>query len=383
MVSLMPRYWRSQPASATHNPPASAPARHTITVPARFVGSGTAWASAAQARPPSTSAPSPPITVRPARAGIATHKAVSISGAARCSVFCHEYQSPKAPLNSSTQTSTGLTPENETMRPNSSRDTPMAPTGRRMLRMATEPSDGTVHAFDQVVHFFEFQVGLLERLAGRNDGGALVVLERAFEDVEAAGHHLRLHAIGLFLGGVGHHGAVGRGLDETFLQSAAHEVGMRLAAAHRINEGGVGGEPVPFGAGEVGLGRELGLAGVVTADHLAALGRGLPDHLWAVHVHGEHVHALVGQAVGGLGFLDRHRPVAGEDHAAGDLGVDRPRTHGECVDVAQHLRDRLGGDEADLLALAHVPGDHAVEVLALIDVAEEAGRVLRVFAFGT
>jgi hypothetical protein len=47
---------------------------------------------------------------RPARAGMATHSAVSISGAARCSVFCQENQSPKAPLNSSTQTSTGLDP---------------------------------------------------------------------------------------------------------------------------------------------------------------------------------------------------------------------------------------------------------------------------------
>ena len=57
--------------------------------------------SAAQASPPSTSAPSPPMTTSPARAGIATHSAVSISGAARCSVFCHENQSPNAPLNRS------------------------------------------------------------------------------------------------------------------------------------------------------------------------------------------------------------------------------------------------------------------------------------------
>ena len=57
---------------------------------------------------------------KPARAGSATHKAVSIKGAARVSVFCHEYQSPKAPLNSSAHISTGLTPPNQTNTPNSS-----------------------------------------------------------------------------------------------------------------------------------------------------------------------------------------------------------------------------------------------------------------------
>jgi hypothetical protein len=44
----------------------------------------------AAARPPSTSAPSPPITISPACAGTATQSAVKTSGAARDSVFCHE-----------------------------------------------------------------------------------------------------------------------------------------------------------------------------------------------------------------------------------------------------------------------------------------------------
>jgi hypothetical protein len=48
--------------------------------------------------------------ISPARAGIATQSAVSISGAARCSVFCHENQSPNAPLKRIVQVSTGLTP---------------------------------------------------------------------------------------------------------------------------------------------------------------------------------------------------------------------------------------------------------------------------------
>ena len=45
-------------------------------------------AIAADAKPPSTSAPSPPITTMPRRAGTATQSAVKISGPARTSVFC-------------------------------------------------------------------------------------------------------------------------------------------------------------------------------------------------------------------------------------------------------------------------------------------------------
>ena len=61
--------------------------------------------------------------------------------------------------------------------------------------------------------------------------------------------------------------------------------------------------------------------------------------------------------------LHRHRPLAGEDHLGRDRRVDRARAEREGVDVQQHLRDRLGGDEAELLRLAHVAGDDAVEIL--------------------
>ena len=70
-----------------------------------------------------------PMMMSPARAGIATHSAVSISGAARCKVFCQENQSPNAPLNNVTQTSTGLTPANHTRMPNSSSAAEMAIAG--------------------------------------------------------------------------------------------------------------------------------------------------------------------------------------------------------------------------------------------------------------
>ena len=49
-------------------------------------------------RPPSTTAPSPPITIRPVCAGSATQSAVSTSGAARERVFCQEKALANAPL---------------------------------------------------------------------------------------------------------------------------------------------------------------------------------------------------------------------------------------------------------------------------------------------
>ena len=54
-------------------------------------------AIAAAAKPPSTSAPSAPIMMRPMRAGIATASAVRISGEERCSVFWNGDAVPNPP----------------------------------------------------------------------------------------------------------------------------------------------------------------------------------------------------------------------------------------------------------------------------------------------
>ena len=93
---------------------------------------------------------------------------------------------------------------------------------------------------------------------------------------------------------------------------------------------------------------------------------------------GHDVDALRDHRVGRLGFLDGQRPVAGEDHLGGGLRVHRPCPQGEGVDVAQHLGDRLGSDEAKLAALGGHAGDDAGEILRLVDVAEVAAGVHRV-----
>ena len=64
--------------------------------PAPPVTSGIATAAAE--KPPSTNAPSAPITVRPIRAGMAKASPVRISGAARSSVFWMEKADPKPPV---------------------------------------------------------------------------------------------------------------------------------------------------------------------------------------------------------------------------------------------------------------------------------------------
>ena len=50
------------------------------------------------------------------------------------------------------------------------------------------------------------------------------------------------------------------------------------------------------------------------------------------------------------------------------------------VDVAQHLRDRLGGDEAELAGLAGMAGDDAGDILGLVDIAEIAAAFLGSFS---
>lgn len=134
MVSLMPRYCRSTPASMIHSAPISTPDKLISRVPSILCGMGSNRGVTAHASPPSTTAPSPPIMIKPARAGNATHKAVSISGAARDRVFWNENQSPKAPLNRVSHTSQGLTPCTQTKPPNRISAADKAETGSRRAR---------------------------------------------------------------------------------------------------------------------------------------------------------------------------------------------------------------------------------------------------------
>ncbi len=116
IVSLTPRQWRSQPARPIQTPPASHGGerhqRHAISGDRRSAETS-GMAIAAAAKPPSTSAPSPPIMIRPMRAGMAKARPVRISGAARCSVFWQEKAVPKPPCQTRSKNSSGRLAERQ------------------------------------------------------------------------------------------------------------------------------------------------------------------------------------------------------------------------------------------------------------------------------
>ena len=223
---------------------------------------------------------------------------------------------------------------------------------------------------------------MLERLTRGNHGIAFVVFQRTFENIKGSGDHLGLDVIRVLFRGVGHHRSVGGSLHITFFQAAAHEIGVRLARLSCFDDGFIGGQPIPFGACQVSVGSQFGLTGVVSAHHLAAFGSGLDHHFGAVHVHGEHVHALICQAVGGFCFFDGHGPVTCKDHTARDPGFDRASAHQESIDVSQNLWNGFGRYETDLAAFGHVASHHPIEVLTLINVTKKAPHIFRVLTLG-
>src|ERR1700688_1039043 len=173
-------------------------------------------ASAAAAKPPSTRAPSPPIMMRPMRAGIATASAVRMSGAERCSVFWNEKDVPKPPRHTYETKSTGDLPiamrkiansaaaiasasrgmaiYSELARSFSAISEPAfrdpAPIRSREAPVTTGASDIRAvpsllgflgrrahHPLEQVVHLVEERVEIVVRLID-HDLACLVVLER-------------------------------------------------------------------------------------------------------------------------------------------------------------------------------------------------------------
>ena len=80
-----------------HEPPPIMPAQTIASCTTSGGIDGKASAAPVAASAPISSAPSPPMITMPSCAGSAVHNAVSISGAARASVFCQENQVPNAP----------------------------------------------------------------------------------------------------------------------------------------------------------------------------------------------------------------------------------------------------------------------------------------------
>ena len=81
-----------------HTAPAAIPATNPADCATVAVLSFRALPQLPRASPPRTSAPSPPMTIRPARAGHATHKPHKIRGDDRANELRHENSLPKPPL---------------------------------------------------------------------------------------------------------------------------------------------------------------------------------------------------------------------------------------------------------------------------------------------
>ena len=181
-----------------------------------------------------------------------------------------------------------------------------------------------------------------------------------------------------FLARLGRGRAERRILDEVDLVSAGEEVGQRFAFGEVRSVALVDRDPLVFGPGNEAFRRKRRLARIVAAAHDAALFRRLDDDLRSVDMAGDDVATGVDQRVRGLGFADRHRPVAGEDHLHRRVGIGRTRAEKDRIDVAEHARDRLGGDESDLVLFGAKAGGDAVDVVRLIEVAEIRAGVLRI-----
>ena len=96
----------------------------------------------------------------------------------------------------------------------------------------------------------------------------------------------------------------------------------------------VGRLPVPLSAGQIALRRQCCLADVVTASHGAALLSNLYQNLRTIHMAGQDVTALIDQAVSGLRFFHRQRPVAGKNHCHSNRRIYAARTESERIQIA-------------------------------------------------
>ena len=96
----------------------------------------------------------------------------------------------------------------------------------------------------------------------------------------------------------------------------------------------------------------------------------------------EDVGALVGQRLGGVGFLARVEPGVHPDHLELDVGIDGLRAEHGRIDAGNHLRDRERGDVTEHALLRHLAGDHALDVAAFVEAAGIGAHVGRALEAG-
>ncbi len=177
------------------------------------------------------------------------------------------------------------------------------------------------------------------------------------------------------------HQIADRQADAVLCQPAPEVLGFPVAGHYRFGGLGVVRAPVVDDGSQHGLRPEvLHVRGVTDGIDATALG-GL-DRCRAVGVLEDHVHALVDQRVGGIGFLARIEPGVDPHHL--DLGARVVLVQRQLngVDVADHFRNREGRDVADLLGLGHLRREEAADVAAFIGTGQIGADVLRLLVTG-
>ena len=114
----------------------------------------------------------------------------------------------------------------------------------------------------------------------------------------------------------------------------------------------------------------------------ATLRGGGLNHGWCVLVEGEGIRATREQSLCRLLGFVRIEPGVDPGHAQRRLFVDGSSAKRESVDIAFDLWDWEGRDVAELVRLGQRPGNHAVEVVHLVEVDHVGGHVRGAFETG-
>src|SRR5690606_18849787 len=235
-----------------------------------------------------------------------------------------------------------------------------------------------LHAFDVEVHRGQVLGGCDLAIGDAYLAG--LVLDRAGEGVEGATADAGDDFLGFGLHFSGYQVA-DRQADAVLRQAAPEVLGFPAAVDHALRGLRVMRAPVVDDGGQHGLGTEvLHVRGVAHGIDTAAFGS--LDRCRAVGVLEDYVHALVDQRVGGIGFLARIEPGVDPDDL--DLGarVVLVQRQLDGVDVADDLRNREGGDVADLLGLGHLRREEAADVATLVGAGQVGADVLRLLVAG-
>src|SRR5262249_53042787 len=142
-------------------------------------------------------------------------------------------------------------------------------------------------------------------LAGWHNGSASIGLQRSLVDDKGTSQQLRPHCLSLLPRRLTDRWPIGRSPDHALFQAAARQVGDLLTGLKPLDKISVHTFPVPLRPGEITLGGERCLTGVIARTEDAPPFTGFHDHLGTIDMARNDVDSLINQAVGRLRLFDR------------------------------------------------------------------------------